>query len=94
MYIEDDTWQDECCSEHSNKAYCFLKINNIKIPLCFDCLNELKNIVNEEGKYCYKCKNYRVGKYGYNREECICKLSNEYKRVFDICEKYEKGDVE
>ena len=58
----DDPQQDNCC----RKAAAILELDNIRIPLCEDCLNKLTARLSDFNKiiFCKDCCNFMMNKYG------------------------------
>lgn len=57
-----DPEYDSC----GNTTVAVFKINSVSIPLCSDCLEELKDEIKkyEESKFCSKCKHFGCSESG------------------------------
>lgn len=79
-------------------TYAVLIINGIAIPLCLDCIKELKDEVKafNETVFCYKCKKFTPNKYGINYGgECQKNVEDGNGRAVDFmqtCEYAEKKE--
>jgi hypothetical protein len=69
-YYDDDIKYDDC----GNTTVAVLKVGRIKIPLCWDCVNELHESLTEFRKpqYCFQCKHYKKSPH-YSSSGSCCK---------------------
>lgn len=88
-----DTPERDLCG---SLTYVVLKINNILIPLCEDCVRELTEEINRFNStiFCYKCKHFAMSEYGLEYGG-ICKKVQEPNQVkerdfMDTCKEAEE----
>ena len=68
-------WDDEEYDDCGNTAVAILKVGQIKIPLCMDCVNELQESINDfcRPQYCYQCKHFKTSQWGWKYGGSCCK---------------------
>ena len=73
-------YNDEEFDSCGNLAMAVLKIDNIKIPLCNRCINELNESLSEFNNtvFCYKCKHFIMSSSGW-RYGGSCRKDKEIK---------------
>lgn len=82
-YYYEDFNYDSC----GNEAMAVLSINNTKIPLCSDCINELTEKLKKfnETIFCYKCEEFVMSNSGW-RYGGSCKRQQRLKSNIEITE--------
>lgn len=82
----DDEEYDDCCST----AIAILKVGHIKIPLCEECVNDLKEFINDfcRPQYCYQCNYFKKSQWGWKYGGSCCKDEDVPDDL--ICYKYTK----
>ena len=70
-YCDDDFKYDDCC----NLTVATLKVGSVKIPICWDCINELQEELTRfiKPQYCFQCKHWKPSPYGYSYSGSCCK---------------------
>lgn len=70
-HFDDDLKYDDCGSS----TVAVLKVGSVKIPLCWDCVNELHEELTDFIKphYCFQCKHWKPSRWGYNHSGSCCK---------------------
>lgn len=65
--IRKRDWDDKEYDNCGNTAIAVLEIDNITIPLCKECLNELNEELDEYNKtiFCHKCAEFVFNKWGW-----------------------------
>ena len=68
-------WNDEEYDSCCRTAIATLKIDCIKIPLCMECIEELKEQLERfcKPQYCYQCKYFKMSRSGWNYGGSCCK---------------------
>ena len=69
-FADDDLKYDEC----GNSTEAILIVGKIKIPLCRECIDELKESVIDHTKphFCYECEHFGRSPYDYTRYGGTC----------------------
>lgn len=70
-YCDGDLKYDDC----GNLTVATLKIGAIKIPLCWDCVNELQDELTDfiKPQYCFQCWHWKPSPYGHSYDGSCCK---------------------
>lgn len=65
--VQHDYSTDEDYDSCGNTTHAILKINNIRIPLCRECLKELNDSLSEFNNtlFCHKCNYFIMSEYGW-----------------------------
>ncbi|MCM1440213.1 MAG: hypothetical protein NC131_13570 [Roseburia sp.] len=89
--LRGTTYDDQELDACGSTTQAILDINNIKIPLCSSCVEELLESIEEfkNTTFCYQCKNWIRAKYG-NDGSCKKKLEE---RDISIKSEDEAGNV-
>jgi len=108
LFIEEyKSWEwDEMpscarCDDWNKGRNCaaVIKSENIRIPVCEDCLHELKKEIDEVLKKCSvrceKCQHFLANPDGWNHYHSTCELTgNETIKHDDTCDKFCKREGE
>ena len=60
-------WDDKEYDNCGRPAVAVLEIDNVVIPLCFECLDNLNQDLNEYNNtiFCYKCSEFVMNRWGW-----------------------------
>lgn len=71
LRIRPCDWDDEERDGCGSRTEVVLSVNHVKIPLCADCLQNLRDELEEfdNTQFCYKCKYFKEDRY--DRSSCM-----------------------